>query len=89
MFDRYGPGMNPSPGNMYPRDLLRIGAALLELPPRPTIVQLSTYSANNGNHQDDVVSAIHPFFDAAGFSHVLVLACLLRHQETNPYLRVG
>lgn len=70
MFDRHGPGANPSHGNLYPRDLLRIGAALLELPPRPTIVQLSTYSANNGNRHDDVISTVHPFFDAAGFSLV-------------------
>lgn len=70
MFDRHGPGTNPGPGNLYPQDLLRIGAALLELPPRPTIVQLSTYSANNGNRQDDVISAVRPLFDAAGFSLV-------------------
>lgn len=73
MFDRHGPGRNPSPGNMYPRDLLRIGAALIELPPRPTTVQLSTYSANNGNRQDDVISTVHPFFDAAGFSLVSIV----------------
>jgi len=70
MFDRHGPGTNPRPGNMYPQDLLRMGAALLELPPRPTIVQLSTYSANNGNRQDDVISAVRPFFDAAGYALV-------------------
>ncbi len=73
MFDRHGPGANPTPGNMYPQDLLRIGAALLDLPPRPTIVQLSTYSANNRNRQDDVISAVGPFFDAAGYS---LLSCV-------------
>jgi hypothetical protein len=70
MFDCHGPGTNPRPGNMYPQDLLLIGATLLELPPRPTIVQLSTYSANNGNSQLDVISAMCPFFDAAGYSLV-------------------
>jgi hypothetical protein len=73
MFDRHGPGTNPRPGNMYPQDLLRVGAALLELPQRPTIVQLSTYSANNGNRQDDVISAVCPVFDAAGY---LLVSCV-------------
>ena len=65
-FDRHGPSACPKPGNMWPSDIVRAGAAVLELGPGPVVVQLSTYSAQNANSQGDVVSTIEPVFNAAG-----------------------
>ncbi|MBI4573795.1 MAG: hypothetical protein HY713_11010 [candidate division NC10 bacterium] len=66
MFDQHR--VRAKPGTMYPSDLLIAGVALLGLPERPTVVQLSTYSANNANRQYDVVLVVEPFFTAAGFT---------------------
>jgi hypothetical protein len=55
---------------MWPRDIVRAGAAVLELEERPVVLQLSTYSANNGNSQDDVISTIEPIFTAVGLQLV-------------------
>lgn len=62
MFDRHGPSTVPNPGNMWPSDINHIRAAVLALEREgvPIIVQLSTYSANNANRQQDVVSTIKP-----------------------------
>ena len=51
---------------MWPRDIIRAGAAALELERAPVVLQLSTYSANNANSQRDVVSSIEPILNAAG-----------------------
>ena len=66
MFDRHGPPAHPNPGNMWPSDIVRAGAAVLDLEPAPVVLQLSTYSANNANGQDDVIASINPIFEAAG-----------------------
>jgi len=51
---------------MWPSDIVRAGAAVLDLEAAPVALQLSTYSANNANAQDDVVCCIEPLFRAAG-----------------------
>ncbi len=66
MFDRHGPPASPNLGNMWPSDIVRAGAAVLELGQGPVVLQLSTYSANNANSQDDVISSIEPLFNASG-----------------------
>jgi len=68
MFDRHRPPVAPDRSKMWPADIIRACAALIDLQERPTIVQLSTYSANNGNSQDDVIEIIVPIFCAAGFT---------------------
>ncbi len=70
MFDRHGPAAAPDQGNMWPADINLACSALIELQGRPTIVQLSTYSANNANSQEDVIKTILPIFQAAGFALV-------------------
>jgi hypothetical protein len=55
MFDRHGSGQNP--GNMDPTDLDRL-VELLDHVQDPVVLQLSTYSANNNNPQEDVGQAI-------------------------------
>ena len=68
MFDRHGPPAVPKPGNMYPTDIERVGAAVLALEKEgaPIVLQLSTYSANHANRQGDVVSTIEPLLKVAG-----------------------
>jgi hypothetical protein len=66
MFDRHGPPASPNPGNMWPSDVLRVGAAVLDFADRPTVLQLSTYSANNANSQADVIKSIEPILAVAG-----------------------
>jgi len=66
MFDRHGPPARPNPGNMWPSDLVRAGAAVLDLETVPVILQLSTYSANNGNGQDAVIAGIIPELESVG-----------------------
>ncbi|MBI1750260.1 MAG: hypothetical protein HY234_07675 [Acidobacteria bacterium] len=68
MFDRNGPSASPNHGNMWPIDLIRACAALIELPRHPALVQLSTYSANNRNSRNDVIKVIEPVLRAAGFA---------------------
>jgi hypothetical protein len=68
MFDRNGPPVQPRPGNMYPPDLVLVRQVVEQLPKRPIVIQLSTYSANNSNSQSDVAKAIAPTFLAAGMS---------------------
>jgi hypothetical protein len=68
MFDRNGPPASRNQGNMYPIDLIRACAALIELPQHPALVQLSTFSANNRNSQHDVIKVIDPVLRAAGFA---------------------
>jgi hypothetical protein len=70
MFDRHGPGAAPNLGNMWPSDIIRAGAALLDLGRGPVVVQLSSYSANNANSQSDVIATIEPVFRAAGLELV-------------------
>lgn len=66
MINRHWPTGTPKVGNMYPRDFLRVGAALVELPDAPVVVQKSTYSANNANAQADVQPTVEPILRAAG-----------------------
>jgi len=67
MFDRHGPALAPNVGNMWPADIIRLCTPLIELPASRIVVQLSTYSANNGNPQAAVIETITPIFEAAGF----------------------
>lgn len=46
----------------------------LDLAQGPVVLQLSTYSANNANSQDDVILSIEPIFNTAG----LELAAIVR-----------
>ena len=66
MFDRHGPGRNPKTGNMWPQDAVLAASATLALVDSPTIVQLSTYSVNNDNSQNEVTRTIEPPFQAVG-----------------------
>lgn len=66
MYDRHVPPASPNPGNMWPSDILRAGAAVLDLGRGPVVLQLSTYSANNANSQNDGIASIEPVFNAAG-----------------------
>jgi hypothetical protein len=66
MFDRRGVHSSPNRGNMWPSDIVRAAAAVLDLPAGPVVVQLSTYSAKYGNVQDDVIRTIEPVFNAVG-----------------------
>lgn len=74
MFDRHGPAKKPKLGNMWPADLDVACAAFSALPSCPTVVQLSTFSANNANSQKDVLAALDLAFLPAGFSRAVVVA---------------
>lgn len=65
MFDRHGPAISPKLGNMCPDDISTVGAALQALGER-VVLQLSTYSANNANSQEDVIATLEPAFASAG-----------------------
>lgn len=67
MLDRHGPPRTPDLGNMWLCDVVRAAAALLDLPKAPTVVQLSTYSANNANAQVDVIDTVAPILAACEF----------------------
>ena len=66
MFDRHAAPANPNAGNMRPSDIVLAGAAVLGLERAPVVLQLSTYSANNANQQEDVIASIEPVLRAAG-----------------------
>jgi len=66
MFDRHGPPASPNPGNLGPSDIVRARAAVLGVARGPVVLQLSTYSANNANSQEDVIANVEPVFNAAG-----------------------
>ena len=53
---------------MYPPDLRLVRQVVEQLPKRPIVLQLSTYSANNSNNQSDVAKAIAPTLLAGGMS---------------------
>jgi hypothetical protein len=55
MFDQRGPGQNP--GNMVLSDLYLLNKAIEPIT-GSLVVQLSTYSANNGNRQADVIEVV-------------------------------
>lgn len=65
MFDRHGPAASPKQGNMWPDDIDIVGAAAPDFGER-VVLQLSTYSANNANAQDDVIASIEPDLSSAG-----------------------
>lgn len=69
MYDRHGPPSEPKRENMYPRDLVLLLAALHGVTSN-ILVQLSTYSANNGNAQDDVVEQVDHILDGGGLKRV-------------------
>ncbi len=73
MFDRHGPSAQPRPGNMWPSDILRIGTMVLDLAPAPVVLQLSTYSANNGNGQDNVIESINSILPRAGLERAATI----------------
>ena len=63
MFDRHGAGRNPR--NMDPQDFERLVEAFQPIPGR-ILVQLSTYSANNGNGQSEVSKVVTDHLGRAG-----------------------
>ncbi len=67
-FDRHGPPArsNPRPEHMYPRDL-ELAAAFASRMVGTTLLQLSTFSAKNGNSQDEVTAAVDSILSEAGF----------------------
>jgi hypothetical protein len=66
MIDRHSPRHSPKLGNMWPGDILRAGNAVLGLSDCPIVLQLSTYSANHANSQEDVIAIVEPILAAAG-----------------------
>jgi hypothetical protein len=74
MFNRHARRDAANGGRMGPADLITAMAPLVELPAAPTMIQLSTYSSNDDNSQQDVLECIEPVIEAAGFT----LACLVR-----------
>lgn len=74
MFDRHGPPVRPKMGNMWPRDIVDVANVLgREGEDAPISLQLSTYSANNRNKQQDVISTIEPLFAPAGLNLATVV----------------
>jgi len=66
MYDRHAVRA-PKSENMYAADIDIVREALGRLPRRPTVIQLSTYSANGPNKQADVFHDLKPHFSALGF----------------------
>jgi hypothetical protein len=67
MYDRHDV-RPPKVENMYPSDIDIACAPMASLRSIPIIVQLSTYSANGGNSQEDVLDNVVPLFEAHGFA---------------------
>ena len=57
IYDRNGPPKQPRPENMYPTDLKLVLDTVNELNGE-ILIQISTYSANNGNPQDKVAASL-------------------------------
>ena len=73
MISRHEPkGKKTNCRNMFPRDFSQIVKATRRLTGR-VLLQLSTYSAQNGNSQDDVVKCTDSLLTPAGFN--LVARC--------------
>lgn len=68
MFNRHDVA-HPQPGNMYPGDV-QLLATMLKQIPQGVIVQLSTYSANNGNAQNAVIESIREHLNGCGLEVV-------------------
>lgn len=66
MYDRNGPPKRPKSGNLYPPDLELLGKALRDLEGVPSILQLSTYSANNANSQLEVLESVENMLKSTG-----------------------
>ena len=72
MYDRHGPPQRRKPENMYPPDLSAIVDAIRDLR-GGVIIQLSTYSANNGNAQKDVLSSVDSILTEGEFALAAVV----------------
>ena len=70
MFDRHGSGRNP--GNMDPADLDRL-SNVLDGVPGSVVVQISTYSANNDNAQDNVREVIASRLEEGGLQEAALI----------------
>lgn len=66
MFDRHGRPGHGNLGNMIPADLEIVCTATAAIL-GPIALQLSTYSANNANRQEDVASVVVARLEEAGF----------------------
>jgi hypothetical protein len=69
---------HPDSANMYPSDLDLIATAVAPIP-KGIIIQLSTYSVNNANSQDSVISEVRSRFKGSG----LELVTAVRTLQTN------
>jgi hypothetical protein len=72
----------PKPADMYPDDLDLLAAAVARIP-RDTVVQLSTYSANNGNSQHEVTSEVQSRLSRAGLEVAAKVRPLRRDGQPN------
>ncbi len=70
MFNRNQRKVNPR--NMYPTDLDKVLSATSAYP-KNMLLQLSTYSTNDGNDQDRVAECIRPTLEAGGFEELAVV----------------
>jgi hypothetical protein len=61
MYDRHGPPNDPKPENIYPPDLHAVLAAVQDVK-GGIVIQLSTFSANNNNAQDEVLRSVNDIF---------------------------
>ena len=68
MINRH-PVKNPQPGNMYPTDFTYLAKALERIP-QGIIVQLSTYSVNDGNSQGEVTEMVRSLLKDCGLEIV-------------------
>ena len=69
MYDRHGIPKVPKAWNLYRPDLRLIVQAINEVQGE-LLIQFSTYSANNGNSQRDVIESIAPAFAAGGLERL-------------------
>jgi hypothetical protein len=71
------PVRNRESAIMYPDDLDLVAAAVARIP-TDIVVQLSTYSTNNGNSQNKVTSAVQSRLDRAGLDIVATVRPLTK-----------
>ena len=69
MYDRNGPPNAPKPENIYPCNLRAVAAAVCGVK-GGVLVQLSTYSAQNDNSQEAVISSVDLILVGGGFTRV-------------------
>ena len=73
MYDRHGPTKKMKHENMYPSDIKLVLDTIDDLSGE-ILIQISTYTANNNNSQDEVVASLDKLLKKGGFTRAVKIS---------------